>query len=165
MKPILVILIGVFVCLVLFSTMSIQVVLMVQRKNWSNKQPPQPSLNPHWDHSNRVCIATRDFVQRLVSDLRREKKQPTPCIIDWGASIGEVSLPLVKAGFTVYSVGHMDLSRMRSKLLPAFQARWKFGMESSFSREKEECIFLDHNSEQLNLPRPLNVKKDIKVCS
>jgi hypothetical protein len=159
MKPILVILIGVFVCLVFFSTTSIQVILMVQRKNWTKKTPEAP-LKPQWDFSNRVCIATRDFVQRLVSDLRHEKK---PCVIDWGSSIGEVSLPLVKAGFTVYSVGHMDLSRIRSKLLPAFQARWKFGL-SDFTATGE-CIFLDHNSEQINLKRPLNVKRDIKVCS
>jgi hypothetical protein len=158
MKPVLVILIGVFICLVILSTTSIQVILMVQRRNWSSTtKPPAVFQTTHWD-SQKVCIATRDFVQRLVSELRREKTPP--CVIDWGSSIGEVSLPLVKAGFKVYSVGHMDLSRMHSKLLPAVQARWKLALGPTI----EECIFLDHNSAQLDLERPKRVKREIKVC-
>ena len=127
MKPILIVLVGVFFCLVIFSTMSIQVVLMVQR-NWSKPVGQVEHVHsqpPKWD-SKRVCIATKDFVQALVKDLKREK---ATCVIDWGSSIGEVSLPLVKSGFSVFSIGSFDLTRMRSKLLPTFQERWKFSLD------------------------------------
>jgi hypothetical protein len=156
MKPILIVLVGVFFCLVIFSTMSIQVVLMVQR-NWS-KPVGQPTFAqpPKWD-SKRVCIATKDFVQALVKDLKREK---ATCVVDWGSSIGEVSLPLVKSGFSVFSIGSFDLTRMRSKLLPTFQERWKFSLD----RRIGECILLNHNSMEVDQALPEGAKRVIKVC-
>lgn len=158
MKPILIVLVGVFFCLVIFSTMSIQVVLMVQR-NWSKPVGQVEHVHsqpPKWD-SKRVCIATKDFVQALVKDLKREK---ATCVIDWGSSIGEVSLPLVKSGFSVFSIGSFDLTRMRSKLLPTFQERWKFSLDKRIG----ECILLNHNSMEVDQALPGDAKRVIKIC-
>ena len=95
MKPILIILITVFVCLVLFSTMSIQVVFMIQR-NLSRTAATITTTTITKTFPFPSCVATRKFIQQLVKDLKREK---VTCVIDWGSLIGEVSLPLVKAGF------------------------------------------------------------------
>lgn len=158
MKPILVILASVFVLLVIFSTTSIQVVLMVQR-NWSHQKViTEYTTSPRWD-SRKVCIATRTAIQSLVKTLKASKAH---CIIDWGSSIGEVSLPLVKAGFLVHSIGSYDLSRMRTRLLKKWQENWKDSL--STLQRPEECILLDHNSMEVIQSPPANVKRTIQIC-
>lgn len=155
MRPILIILIGCFVCLVIFSTTSIQVVLMVQ-KNWS---VPKPTWKPH---VGRVCIASREQVQSLVAALKRDK---VSCVIDWGASIGELSLPLVKSGFLVTSVGSMDLTRIRSKLPASVQQRWTLHVVSAASPSTgSNCILLNHNPTDVEEEIPTGLRV-INICS
>lgn len=156
MKPILTILTSVFILLVVFSVVSIQVTLTVQRR-W--KVVEKRLIVPTRPPSGWPCVASRQRVQELSNMLN----QNLP-IIDLGANIGEVSLPLVKRGFTVYSIDTQyklrQLARLRAKLSPRQQERWILG-----EYFPKEFILLRHNHVN-GIDIPLNgLNRDYKVCA
>lgn len=147
-RPILTLFVASFVVLVILSVFSMRITIIYYHhreelvdETRTITSPSVPSVP-----TRSVCVVPKETIQKLYKQLMDSH---TKFVVDVGASIGEVSLPLVKQGFHVFSVETPEsiphLARLRAKLSRSIQDRWIIDTKLPSNLPKDETIYLIHN--------------------